>query len=399
MHLLRLHKIISIAIIIILTLSQAAASYALYSPTLNNEVVTIKQHLQTSKKVNGYGTWQQLYDKDQLTPNEGLNNLFVTSLKEILIQSLTNSFTDGLSLLFGRWIGSGVSISNCLRDDVWELQALQDQVLNEVMKASLLSDSANSGILWVDYQHLRDRIEGGNDNVKYLKKDFKDTKEWFPNSQNFYVDCPYGEFTKAWSDLQRSFNSFNSLRTGPAVGSLGSFGSMAEIAKKRSIARANQYIKANQISLTIGGKDGASPRDITTGAGLSGLAATLKTELDYASSFSDLIFSSEWKKNLPSGLPNISDYVVAYQQAYKAKDLATTQMESAIKFNLSLQDVSEQGLISVDSILSNTNNTIQNAYQTKVEPETLESFCERLLSLCKKQCSNRNACSNLNCKK
>ena len=395
MLILKLRKFTGIALILILLTTQANPANAFYSPTLNNEVSLVKQHLQTSKTKNGNGTLDQAYDKAKNNANEGFSNLFATSLKEIITKSLKDSFLDGLSLIFGRWIGTNVWISNCLRDDIWELQALQEQVLDEVFRSSILSNLADANILWKDYTKL-------NGFYYILRSEFKNGAMWFPKTKNYYIDCPYGEFTKAWQDIKRALESFTALGKGTIE--LGSFGSMAKRAEKRAVKRAQEWIKANQITLTIGGSQGANPRDITTKAGLAGLAADIKTQMQYAKSMAELIFVNTYKglSGLAideSTLVDIDRIAAANQQASEAAQIAQNQMESAIKFNLSLNNVAENQLKTIDKILEDTNFVIKSAQDTKFSQENVKTFCDKLAILLKIQCKNKSSGTTFSCNK
>ncbi len=381
-------------ITLILIFSQAGAARAFYSPVINGEVSDMRQHIQSSQQKNGIGTWwnvAQKAEKKNQALNAGYQGVFTSAVKEMATNALTDSFWDGISLLVKSWLGdsSKGSISNCLRDDIWEAQALQEQVLNEVMKASILSNTEDASILWNDFQNLESIIE-------LLKSSSKDKKLWFPDSQNFYVNCPYGDFTQAWQDLTRALKSFENL--GGQSLQLGNFGVLAKIAKKRAIQRAQEWIKANQLTLTIGGKQGANPRSLFNGPGVSGLAADFKTEWGYAKNFAELVFVNTYKgvSELAKGqkefekLEDVSTYANDYTKAYNARDKTLKQMESAIKFNLSFNNVAQNSLKEIDKIMFETNGIIEDAFSSKTTPENLKTFCEKINAVIKKQCKNKN---------
>jgi len=413
MFLLKPRKIIGIVLGLILLLQQAEPACAFYSPFLNQQATLIKQHMLTASTVTGVGTLAQYQDKMQQLGkegNEGVTNLFWGAIKDIIIQSVTESFLDGLSLLFGRWIGTNEWISNCLRDDIWELDALKEQILDQMLKSAFLSDLVNASIMSADYKTLNAIMSGGwpvtiGTEIKYvsLKKDYKYGKVWFPKSKNYYIECPYGEFTKAWKDLKRAIDSFKNIGTGNLA--LGSFAEMAKKAKIRAIKRAEQWFKANQITLTIGGSQGYSPRSLIQGPGLKGLVADLKTELNYAAKYADLIFTNTWRGLTGEGASGTSQsinplqYASAYEQALVAKQLALKQMTNASTFNLTFSNVSENVLKAVAQSLNDTNVTIQSAVDTKVSQENLKTFCEKLIMVVKKQCPNKGAGSSLSCNK
>jgi len=416
MLLLKPRKIIGMILILILLLQQAQSACAFYSPFLNQQATLIKQHMLTASTVTGVGTLAQFQDKMKelgKEGNEGVTNLFWGSIKDIIIQSVTESFLDGLSLLFGRWIGTNEWISNCLRDDIWELEALKEQVLDQMLKSAFLSDLVNASIMSFDFKTLNAIMSDGypvtvGTETKYisLKKDYKNrdySKIWFPKSKNYYIECPYGEFTKAWKDLKRAIDSFKNIGSGNLI--LGSFADMAVVAQIRAIKRAEQWIKANQITLTIGGSQGSSPRSLIQGPGLNGLVADLKTEFNYAAKYADLIFTNTWRGLTGQGATGTSQstnpllYSLAYQQAQAAKQLALKQMTNASTFNLTFSNVSENVLIAVAQSLNDTNETIKSAVDTTVTKANLKTFCDKLLIVLKKQCPNRGAGSSLSCNK
>ena len=372
---------------------QAAGAYAFYSPELNSQANIVKQHLTDSKKLNGDGTLQQAYDKIGSKANTGLYNTFVDSVKSIITEHLTDSFLDSLSLLFGRWIGTNAWISNCLRDDIWQLQALQEQILAEIFRDAILDDTANSNILWKDYTGLNDTYKNLHDN--YRKGDI-----WFPKNKNLYVECPYGEFTKAWIDVKRAFDSLKALGQGSLE--LGSFGSIAKKADERAIVKARDYIRKNQITLSVGDGGGSSSSSLLRDHGFTQLTARIKTEFAYAESLAELIFSNTYKgitgfKPDANVLNDINTYAAAYQAAYEAKHLAQNQLANAIKFNLSLNDIGESELNSINSVLKDTDTVIRSAVEIKISSNNLSTFCEKLLKLVKVQCGGRNA-AGLSCK-
>ena len=417
MHFLRFRKIIGIVSIVILLIAQAPSAYALYSPTLNQEVAQIKQNIQKAKKNNGVGTYAQAYDKAEQNnrqPNQELVDLYKNSISTTIIKSLTYSLLDSLSLIAGRWIGTGTWISNCLRDDIWELQSLQEQVLNELLKSALLGDHANASLLWKDYQYLLYRIQGGEMEVDgktvkitSLKYDYKNGNIWFPESQNFYIECPSQELTQIWDAFKKALDSFRSLGTGTIE--LGSFGSLAEKAEKRAKIRAQQWIKANQLTLTLGGKEGSNPRSLVSGPGLAGLAADIKTEMDFAKSYGELIFSNTWKSltYVPESIVGIGklalhglgikDYADSYTKAHDAKQLAIEQMEVAIVLNLSLNNVSEESLKEIDQTLFKINGIIKDAVNTKDAPANLKTLCEKTKMVPTLQCKNKTGGLKISC--
>lgn len=330
-------------------------------------------------------------------PNEGLFNTYSNTVKQTITEALLNSFSDGLSLIFGWWIDENENITNCLRDDVWEIKALQEQILNELLKAALLSDSTNTVILWEDYQLLERRIQGGEMvkqrtkiNVEGLKKEYHKTSIWFPEEgRNYYVSCPYGDFTMAFDKLKQSLDNFaNTFRSDEHA--LGTFASMKKAAKKRAIKKAEQWIQANQITYTLGG-GGHSSRSLVNGPGMKGLEADIETELGFIQNYGDLIAQKAWKEfTSENGTVGVAKYIQSYQDTQSKKKLILDQMETAMKYNLSLSNVSEQSLYKIEEALVGINSKIKQAYTTKISDYNLTSFCEKLLTIAKKQCKNKD---------
>lgn len=385
MFILKKSRIIGLFFFVTLLLSAAGQTHAFYSPVFNQEAEVIRQHITKSKQIHGVGTWWNALEtisKSNSSVNEGYKNLFANSLKEVLSNSLTSSFGEGLGLIFKRWGGS--SITNCLRDDIWEAQALQEQVLNELFKSAILSDLSNSTLLWDDYNKLGKNIED-------LKANYRNGDVWFPKKQNYYVECPYGDFTQAWDDLKRALDSFKSLGSGNLE--LGSFGSLAKAAQKQAIARAQRWIKANQLTVTVGGKQGANPRSLFNGPGLAGLAADIKTELGYVKTFADAVYSKEVREKNNTAEQKTLDlwsYVDTYNSAEVLKKKVLNQMETAVKFNLSLNNVSENSLIEIDKVMRETNGVIKDSYDKSTTPQNLKSLCEKIVTVLKKQCKGKS---------
>lgn len=328
----------------------------------------------------------------------GLFSMYWQSIASIIFDGFANFFYLDWSLLIGSFVETNKTVTTCLRDDIWELKALQEQVLNELLKTALLWDHARSSALWEDFLWL-------DATIKDLRGTYQDTEKWFPDGlQNYYTDCPYGEFTQAFRELKESWDRFvDSLSFGNLqLGSLAEMGKVAEIRAKR---RAAQWIAANQLQFTLGGKLGASRRSLFSGPGIDGLAADLKTELEFVVDFGEMIFDerlgtalSDLKKakEAIAGSPlGIDELLDAHREAQEYKERAVGQMQTALTFNLQLNNVDEQVLIDIEEKLMKINIEIQKACSGEEKP--LLEACKQLNIVLKKQGKNKNV-EPVNCK-
>jgi hypothetical protein len=91
-----------------------------------------------------------------------------------------------------------------------------------------------------------------------------------------WVGCPesdlFGAINQVWESMQN-------------LGTIGTFqaadwGSIWEMAKARAKQRADQWIKANQITLTIGGEKGGNPQSLIKGGGLNRFVGSINTQIN-----------------------------------------------------------------------------------------------------------------------
>ena len=383
---------------------QSPVAYAIYSPTLSDEVSVMTKHIVKARQTNGVKSFSDAY-ADAKKANEGFLSKYMTSIKEVIIKQLTNSYLDDISLLIGRWINKKENITNCLRDDIWALKATQEQIVSELLKAVLLNDSTNSSILWEDYQKLNMFIMGGTATIggvqmsdKGLKETYRNTTRWFPKEKNYYIDCPFGDFDLAIKKLKASFENLKATFEKDGTQELGSFASMKTVAKQRAIRKAKKWIAENKITLTLGGKKGSNPTSLFNGPGLKGLVSDIETELVTVRKYGEAIYDSVRKSIAPDDESvDYETYVKAYNAAQEAKTLAVNQMENTIIYNLSLNNVSENSLIEIEQILVKINDSIEQAYSDKGDKNNLKSFCDQLNALAKKQCKNHAPISMPSC--
>ncbi len=396
MFILRFKKIIGIFLLITILFQQVPITHAIYSPRLSEQVGLVKKDIQAARQLHGTGNLNQMADRrnEAVSLNQGLFHLFGNALLNIIIQSFGDSFWDGLSLLILTWLDNNQSITNCLRDDIWEINALQEQILNELFKAALLSDGATSNKLWKDYKDLNKYIDGfeitledGTKELVSLKYNYK-SNFWFPTGKNLYVFCPYGEFKEAFEELGESFDNLAETFQGKGL-TFGSFSSMAAAAEKRAIRRAADYITKNKVSLTLGGEQGASPRSLVNGPGLDGLQADLETELALVRALGKAAFTDTFKgiSKFWKAEERVDKMIQAYEKAEEAEEKTINQLETAVQFNLSLHNVSENGLYQVENTMWQINNEIRKSFETDT---SAKAVCEKLNEINKKQCKNKS---------
>ncbi len=397
-------KFSSFIITFILFFSIALPSVqAFYSPILAEEANLIQAHITESKQKNGVGSFYDLSKKlvkNRQEKSEGkLTIIFFTAIADFLIENLVNAGGDFM-LLFRYWAGSDSIITTCLRDDLWEIQILQEQVINEMFKAALTGDAELAFKLLNDYDLLDKRIKGGTmvnkkgveEVIVGLSKSYT-SSYWFPSgSPQLYLNCPYGEYEEAIQRLKESIERMRALGK-PGTFQLGSFKSMSKVARQRAIVRARQWIAANQLKFSIGGPQGSNPKSLVSGPGFkNGLWKDLLRELGY---IKDVVNETTIKTiqatvGQAENSLNISDYSNAYQQALDSKKLIIKQVEQALVFNLSLKNVSETSLIETDRILTKTNTAIKSMYDKAYSKEaTVTALCELLSKLAKSQCTNK----------
>lgn len=394
---------------------------AFYSPVLQKEAGEIQQHIIKSKQKNGHGSFYDIGKKLVKNKQEhgGILNIFRGALFEITLRGVNKSLVD-IGLFFNYWDVNKTVVTTCLRDDIWELQAMQEAVADEMLKAALLSDAENANILWNDYQLLLKRLEGGTlvrdgkDEIIFGLKDTYKSAYWFPDSQQFYVSCPYGEYKQALQKLNESFRKFTGI---PGTQALGSFKSISAIAKQRAVIRARQWIRANQLSFTLGGPQGGNPTSLVNGPGLQGLKADFTKEWVFASKLIDEIVVKSLGKSFGSlGMVKVTDpatqkeilvprqsveinqYVLNYEQAQQARQLATEQLERAIRFNLNLNYVSENSLEQLEQTMVTLNTTIKSGFDGKTG-KNIPTICKQLSAMVKKQCTNHQAGIDILCGK
>jgi len=288
----RLSKLIISITLTIALLSQATIAHAFWSPVITERVQSITQNIQKARMLNGDGdltsvvdqiTNQVKYEKanNQATAVVGtaaaIMGILITHL---IIDSVYPDVLDDIFMIFNVIPSSGFSIaSNCLRNDIWSLQLLNNAVKEEMLKSFFMLNSEYGWPLYNDYLWIRNHISAlkrypkkqGYDempedllnviNLIDLKdidiKNRKMVNYFFPeNTVNYYgtgeKQCPLSDIGRVVDNITTAAN--NLIEVGSADSA--EWGNIWEMAKARAKKRAADWIQANKITLTIGGTAG-----------------------------------------------------------------------------------------------------------------------------------------------
>ncbi|MFH0820219.1 MAG: hypothetical protein V1908_00435 [Candidatus Peregrinibacteria bacterium] len=448
---------------------------AIYSPEVSNLIAPIRDHIFSARQLNGTGGIgngvQKIFDDDtiakleeaddkaraenQVTGLPGQFHQFRQQYKSDIVKDQFASFAEDFALMFN-WLPSqkyydanGLTIettsqliSSCLRNDILTLKNLRDQLLRAALQSTLKLNRNPATILMNDYKEVRAMITL----LKryYSNPQFREETPnlFFPEGQTDYYlgDCPeggfWGEYERAFEDLKRSWGVFATLAFGGGLGqstASGQWGSIKDMAQARARVRATEYIRSNQISLTIGGPQGGSPTSI--GAlirteGLGGVANLFKTEWQIAKAIIGPItplfdgtltligsnpcvfYMSEQKTWRACTDPELEELKVGncdrcrnrftqrtpldiaqdLQARMEEKDRDLVSAETAIKFNLSFNVLADANTTELDSKLTELNAIIQSASEAFGEEagKGLPTLCNELRAILVKHCPNKN---------
>ena len=285
---------------------QENSVHAIYSPTIANQVSKIKSHVLEAREVNGNGSITSAISflKDRDAESKLKNN--ATGLPAKAIQAQQTNLEDLLLTLTLRPLGSILMIfninmirppeppeiiSNCLRDDIWKLEDMKESVFQEMLKSYLLGDTHNGDILSDDFNYLRQHLnilreKGGHSKAKITLLDGTEvsTQQYLfgENSDTNYYEfkfleggCPDGEFQSVFKEVKNAIKTLGVIGSGSG----SDWGDIWEMAKANSKRKAQKWIKENQISLTIGGKNGANQDSLVKGGGWDKFTGQFKTQL------------------------------------------------------------------------------------------------------------------------
>jgi hypothetical protein len=313
-------KPLIIGLLVLVGLSlQTNEANALYSPTISQKVSAIREHVYNSQAQNGSGSILEIienvkaYDKAKRETFDETGISAEARIAQELLFEETEAFLlahplDSLFMVFNYEGVSKTFISNCLRNDIWSLEKLRDVVGQEMVKAYLNRDSLHGNLLQEDYVYLSKNIMllrqyGGDPTAEINALD----EEWYPvkitsneyffgsppegsgTAEDPYLNyysivapfgenasrgCPNGEFTSALKEVKNSWEVLKVLGSGQNV----EWGNIWQMAEANARIRAKQWIRANQISLTIGGKNGGNLNSLIAGGGWDKFAAKVETQ-------------------------------------------------------------------------------------------------------------------------
>ncbi len=484
MHLLKKSFIIGITLLLGLTLHTESV-YALYSPTISNRVSLIARNIQSARTQNGAGSLLSATDslkendrerraQGQVTGIPGNAKAAQSEVFEDNYNFVISHPFDALFMVFNINLVNNEIISNCLRDDIWTLEVMRDIVSQEMIKAYMMFDTYHGDLLSKDYKYLVKTIDllrkyGSNPGAYINVIDGQGNQrsvtsnEYFfgtPGSSetiNYYVytfevnidgpdqsSCPEGDFEGAFEQVLRSWEVFKAM-LGRFGGETWDFNNIWEVAKIRARQRARQWIQANQVSLTIGGENGARPQSLVKGGGLDRFVGSVKTQIrilkdmigpvtpffdwdNYTSGRGDIeegcvvydasddefydCSSSDLeeydrckddedeaelagiacdrfkdKNEVESIVTKLNNQVAAYQERGEVLEEA----ETAFIYNLNLNNVGEQNIYAVDQELFFLNRVIERGYEgvDRDAGPGLPSLERQLSIIYNRQCANK----------
>lgn len=299
---------------------QATNAYAIYSPTISKRVSIIKQHVSAARSLNGNGTItsavESVKQQDDKRKLEGKPMALPAEAAAIIPKVLGYMFYDlmaapydSIFMIFNMVPSTGSVISSCLRNDIWLLEDLKDIVTQEMIKAYLLMDSNNGDLLKNDFDWLRQHIKilkeygprpddlmllyvpkvgGGNDVVYVTSNQYLFgtgpelglDPETDPSINKYSITfpvgegCPESDFVEAFKEVKESFETLKVLSSGRG----SDWGSILTMAKARARRKAEEWIKKNQITFTIGGEEGGSPQSLVRGDSWNKFVGQMETQ-------------------------------------------------------------------------------------------------------------------------
>ncbi len=278
---------------------------AFYSPKISEGASAIKTNLRSAREQNGTGSVedavQNMIEQNKLAADRneaqglppGVSVAQSLILKDVIADKILKPLDD-LFLIFNLIPSEQTVASKCLRDDIWGLQNLRDAVVQEMIKSYLMYDRYHGDLLKQDYKWLIAHINflkkygsKPGEPIKFLDKianEYPTSNEYLFKSKsnvNYYSititegGCPQGEFMPAFEEVWESIQNVGVIARGSSV----DWGSIWEMAEARARRRAAEWIKANQITLTIGGEEGGNPQSLVKGGGLDRFKGQWNTQL------------------------------------------------------------------------------------------------------------------------
>lgn len=308
---IRKYLIIGIALLIGLGV-QVNNALALYSPTISQRVRIIKQHVQESQAQNGSKSILEevenfkAYDRAKRAANRETGIPGDARAAQEMIMNTFNLIKpfDTIAMIFNFNYVNEEYISNCLRDEIWSLETLRDFVGTEMVKAYMLRDTYHGNLLTEDYIYLVTQIDllrtyGSLPTIPILGTEITSNEYFFgekpkgPNPLNLYsavgifdssdpTGCPDGEFEAAINQFLNSGETLINTVGKNSLFSAEKWGDIWSMAKANARTRAKQWIRENQISVTVGGEEGGRPQSLIKGGGPDKFVGNIKTQLNIA---------------------------------------------------------------------------------------------------------------------
>lgn len=406
----------------------APTAHAIYSPKIVEFIGPISQHIFQARQINNTGSVRngitRLFDNETIRMlNEENDRLraqhkatgtgelqgYINKFKTDVAGDEFGNFAETFALLFNylpaqEYIDQnnaekekpGEFINSCLRNDILALQDMRDTILNEALVSSAKVNRQSATILWGDYKDIRAVIEL----LKVRYGDSAPANLFFNSGEtNYYLydNCPeggfWGEYSQAFQDLKRSGDVLWTAMSGQGLGQSSSnaqWGSIKEMAIARSKVRATEWIRSNQLSLTIGEPEGGSSTSIASlirKEGLGGVANFFKTQLAIAKSLLPitLLFDPASK--------GINQLTVLYDAlaAARRQGAEFAQAETAIKFNLEFSTLADANTAQLEKTLTLINAEIRRGTEQFGENggQSLPTLCQQVRNILIQHCPNQ----------
>lgn len=400
-------------------LIQVQPAAALYSPTISRNVAKIRSHMLSSQTVNGTGDLLEAINSIKVynrLKREGGYESGVPGEARVAQELIINENYDQviqhpLDSLFMVFNFNGYNdqwISNCLRNEIWGLESLRDQVGQEMVRAYLLYDPEHGALLKQDYQYLiaeldRLRKYGADPNAALSIKNTDGkvqsltSNEYFfgnlekgENTVNMYTrkffnsdqtGCPDGEFEQTFEQVVRSYKTLKMLSSGRGSSDGSNWGSIWEMAQANAKIKARQWIQANQITLTLGKEEGARINSLVKGDGWNRFVGNLESEVkiieNIAGSFTPLFDKKLWltdgtnKSECVYYVPEEHQYVDC--QEFQIEQLKQCKADEKKAFDEGINCDRFKDLSESETLLSQANdqlNVIDRNEQAKEEART-----------------------------
>ncbi len=407
------HKIITVLLLPIFLLTQVPVAHAIISPIISEQIDTVRDHVVQARSKNGTGSLKEVWgfifkeDKKQIKKSQKENTIDAFSpdlssyIRKVRKKSRSDSVVDAFSLILGTWLDGNGIISTCLRDDIWELEDLKDDVLAQVFKAAVIFDRKTASQLWEDWQRLSDIIFQMKIYYKTGTGSSPFFKEGTPDYYKFN-ECPKGEFKDAIKDFIQSFKNFGQAfcHVPPAkwvkngCDTVNDWGSLKTAIKAQSRREAQRWIRSNQFRLRLGGKEGGNPTPLFRDgeyrsdnlAGTSNDAVRAWNLSEKMVDDSRKSFGATFDKQANTPFLEIASKLNAESKKYTADLKIARQMAT---FNLSLNTVGENTIRNVSNQIFKINSTIKQGYEESCDDcVSLPTFNKKILEqITKNQCS------------